>query len=109
MQISVTLLSWRDMFLLVIFGVLFLYSATSLEYYDEDADAGFKSESGTPTDVDYISGIFGDRQNPDGNIVLTVFVFLVLCNFIVVLFTLKTVFLLIKINYRMEYISGLAF
>ena len=57
------------MFWLVIFGVLFLYSANGLEYYDEDGEPGFKPETGTPMDVDYISGIFGDRHDPDGNFV----------------------------------------
>lgn len=56
------------MFWFLFFGVLLLCVANGLEYYDEDFNAGLKLDSETSLDMDYISGVFGEHQDPDGNI-----------------------------------------
>ena len=57
------------MFWLFLSGVLFLCVSNGLEYYDEDYNPGLKKDSDTPVDMDYISGIFGDGKDHDGNII----------------------------------------
>ena len=52
-----------------------MYSTNGVDYFDEDAEPEFKPETGTPVDVDYISGLFGDRHDPDGNFGLFVLFF----------------------------------
>ena len=53
------------MFWFIFSGVfLFCVSHGQLEYYDGDSSSGYKLKRSS--DMDYISGVFGERQDPDG-------------------------------------------
>ena len=64
------------MFWFLFSGVyLFCVSHGQLEYFDDSDYDGLKLDLEPSSDMDYFSGVFGERQDPDGKFIYIFFFF----------------------------------